>query len=245
MVAAFERHGGVKDSYVTQCDTSHFKDLDITARDIPSIKNYYHFEYGSDNRIQVFKYFKIGNGKAFFLNKLDLKDMLNDMNQAISMDWKESEKRSATQSKKSKKRILNQEFSWTDIQPEVLTPVKEDKIHFDEDIIKSLYVKLLQLPYINTSSQPKPPQKIEDNCNEKRYADPKDRWESSAMGFAIRTTKTLAKITPKHKEIMDQLFNEGEINRKYTPDEAVKIIREKENPDKTKVFNPEQWLTAV
>ena len=57
--------------------------------------------------------------------------------------------------------------------------------------------------------------------------------------------KTLAKITKKHHDVLNELYVEGEQNCKYTPDEAVKIIKERENKDGTKTFAPEEWLTAV
>ena len=247
MVSAFAMYGGIKDNYVACIDTSDFETIEISTNDIPAITNYYHFTYEKGSSVTYRKYYKIGQGKSVGLNRKDLKNALRFISLSQpTINWQESKKESQPipDPNAPKQRILNQEFSWTDFKPEFKTTTATEKTNLDINLTRLIYVKDLQLPLMNSHATNMYSQETTEQ-HEEIHSKTKDRWDFSSMGFAMKATKTLAKITPPHKEILDELYREGELSRKYTPEEAVMIIRNRVNKDGKKIFRPNEWLTAT
>ena len=192
MVQAFELQGGIKDNMVTHCDVSNFEEINMTSGDIPAIKSFFHFNFEKGSDVRVSKYYNIGTGKLITLNKQDIRNMFSgDFLVNTTIDWKESQKESRPQkeSKTTNKRILNEEYNWSQIPTDLLTTETEEKISFDKNKFKKLYVKNLSNPYAKKPPKQDTPLYDTTNDNRKIIVEMKFRWESSAMGHGMSAKK--------------------------------------------------------
>ena len=246
-VGAFQILKGVKNTAVATVDAKCIPKIITTGRELGSIGNFYQFEYlhhsvGDPYGIRLFRYFQIGPGQCVKLDNADIDGMETPHG---PVDWVFSQKESApvvptgkTPKRHPRLRVISE-------IPNIELD-KNERISFDEDLILKLYLKNMEKPQDSDKKSTAIAECFDQNesqCLLTNFPDIKMRWASSSQGFGMKTNRTLAKFTEQHRHFLMKLFEEGaSTNNKYTPEEAVNIMRGKRDEHGQKVFSIEEIL---